>query len=255
MKILITGATGGIGRPLVHHLAQKGYELVLTARSSESLTNLTEDLSSKVSGIDGKITFCPTDFENPVTFSGLLPFVDSGLDGLVLIPPRVDPTSDCLLSDTHWNNIFKRSFIGPLALIRESIPALKKRPPAKVVIVSGISSVQVMSHYATANAIRAAWVAQAKTLAFAFGPEGIHFNTLSFGGVLTDKRMIEYKADADERRIDFAQRMGEEVYNVPLRKYASTAETSKAIEGLLSEFSDHMTGMNILCDGGFTRAY
>jgi 3-oxoacyl-[acyl-carrier protein] reductase len=28
-----------------------------------------------------------------------------------------------------------------------------------------------------------------------------------------------------------------------------------AIEGLLSPFSDHMTGLNILHDGGFTRAY
>ncbi len=28
-----------------------------------------------------------------------------------------------------------------------------------------------------------------------------------------------------------------------------------AVEGLLSDFSDHITGLNVLHDGGFTRAY
>jgi hypothetical protein len=28
-----------------------------------------------------------------------------------------------------------------------------------------------------------------------------------------------------------------------------------AVEGLLSDFSDHTTGINVLHDGGFTRAY
>ena len=28
-----------------------------------------------------------------------------------------------------------------------------------------------------------------------------------------------------------------------------------AVEGLLSDFSDHITGINVLHDGGFTRAY
>ena len=33
------------------------------------------------------------------------------------------------------------------------------------------------------------------------------------------------------------------------------AEVAIVVEGLLSQFSDHMTGLNILHDGGFTRAY
>jgi hypothetical protein len=28
-----------------------------------------------------------------------------------------------------------------------------------------------------------------------------------------------------------------------------------AVEGSLSDFSDHITGINVLHDGGFTRAY
>jgi 3-oxoacyl-[acyl-carrier protein] reductase len=43
--------------------------------------------------------------------------------------------------------------------------------------------------------------------------------------------------------------------NVPLGKYGTTEEAANAVATLLGPFSDHMTGTNILHDGGFTRAY
>jgi 3-oxoacyl-[acyl-carrier protein] reductase len=51
------------------------------------------------------------------------------------------------------------------------------------------------------------------------------------------------------------ERLAEETSNVPLRKYGTPAEVAGAVEGLLSAFSDHMSGLNVLHDGGFTRAY
>lgn len=53
----------------------------------------------------------------------------------------------------------------------------------------------------------------------------------------------------------FEERLVEETSNVPLRKYGEPTEVAAAVEGLLSDFSDHMTGLNIMHDGGFTRAY
>jgi 3-oxoacyl-[acyl-carrier protein] reductase len=90
-----------------------------------------------------------------------------------------------------------------------------------VVVVSGMSSVQVMGHYATSNVIRCAWLAQAKTLAFALGERGIHVNTLSLGGTLTPG----YTASLDKRAraagVGFAQRLRDETSNIPLGKYGA----------------------------------
>jgi 3-oxoacyl-[acyl-carrier protein] reductase len=46
--------------------------------------------------------------------------------------------------------------------------------------------------------LRSAWLAEAKTLAFALGPRGIHVNTLSLGGTLTPvyRAAIEKRAAA-----------------------------------------------------------
>jgi 3-oxoacyl-[acyl-carrier protein] reductase len=126
---------------------------------------------------------------------------------------------------------------------------------AKIVIVSGISSAQVLGHYATSNVIRTAWLGEAKTLAFALGERNIHVNTLSLGGTLTPgyRASIEKRAAAAGQSFD--ERLDAETDNVPLKKYGDPSEVAVAIEGLLSPFSDHMTGLNILHDGGFTRAY
>lgn len=113
----------------------------------------------------------------------------------------------------------------------------------------------LLSHYAINNAIRAAWVAQAKTLAFSFGLDKIHFNTLSLGGVMTDEFIRKLQKEAMEKDSSYADFLSQHVDNVPLKKYVSPLEVAQIIEGLLSDFSNHLTGANIICDGGFTRAY
>lgn len=47
MKVLITGASSGIGRDLARVLASKGYNLVLVARNQEQLEKLAEELREK----------------------------------------------------------------------------------------------------------------------------------------------------------------------------------------------------------------
>ena len=53
----------------------------------------------------------------------------------------------------------------------------------------------------------------------------------------------------------FEQRLAEETSNVPLGKYGKPEEVAAGVAGLLSDFSDHMSGVNIMQAGGFTRAY
>ena len=60
---------------------------------------------------------------------------------------------------------------------------------------------------------------------------------------------------AQKNGLSFQAQLTIETDNVPLRKYGEPAEVAIVVEGLLSQFSDHMTGLNILHDGGFTRAY
>ncbi|CAN7781537.1 SDR family oxidoreductase [Cupriavidus necator] len=87
------------------------------------------------------------------------------------------------------------------------------------------------------------------------GERGIHVNTLSLGGTLTPDYVASIDQRATKAGMTFPEQLAEETSNIPLRKYGSPEEVALAVEVLLSRFSDHMTDVNLLHDGGFTRAY
>jgi 3-oxoacyl-[acyl-carrier protein] reductase len=181
------------------------------------------------------------------------------IDGAVIMPPQPERTDEPLPEPEAWDDLFNGSFIGPLGVLKSAIALMAPNPAegrrAKVVIVSGISSAQVLGHYATGNVLRTAWLAEAKTLAFALGPRGIHVNTVSFGGTLTPHYLALLQARADAGGISLDDLLEADTQNVPLRKYGTPEEAARTIEMLLSDASDHLTGINLLQDGGFTRAY
>jgi len=257
--ILVTGATGGIGRAVCARLAQSGHALVLASRDLGKLEALQDSLAGSCRGTSRSI---PVDMASDESIDRFAEHLGAGgvrLDGAVLMPPQPHGTNDALPPSEAWRALFQSSFIGPLALLKAAIAAMRPDPAqgkrCKIVIVSGISSVQVLGHYATSNVIRCAWLAEAKTLAFALGERGIHINTLSLGGTLSPWYKAGLERRASEAGLSYDERLAEETANIPLRKYGTPEEVAVAVEGLLSPFSDHMTGVNILHDGGFTRAY
>jgi 3-oxoacyl-[acyl-carrier protein] reductase len=257
--ILITGATGGIGRAVCNRLAQGGASLLLAARDADRLQALCAELPVRGPAQHAWISLDMTLDASAQQFADALSERQMILDGAVLMPPQDPPTADALPSSDKWREVLQNSFVGPLALLKAAIgamqPDLAQGRRCKIVIVSGISSAQVMGHYASSNVIRCAWLAEAKTLAFALGDRGIHVNTLSLGGTLTPGYTASLEKRAANAGVPYAQRLAEETANVPLRKYGTPQDVAGAIDGLLSAFTDHMTGHNVLHDGGFTRAY
>ncbi|MEI8027546.1 MAG: SDR family oxidoreductase [Pseudomonadota bacterium] len=257
--ILVTGATGGIGHAVCHKLAQSGYSLLLAARDEQKLKTLANELSDIGPGSVKIVSVDMSKEESVASFAKYMLSSGIELDGAVMMPPQIPPTNECLPEPSTWRDIFQNSFIGPLSLLKAAIACMNPDPingkRAKIVIISGISSAQVLGHYATSNVLRCAWLAEAKTLAFALGDRGIHVNTLSLGGTLTPGYTASLEKRAENAGVDFLHRLAEETANVPLKKYGKPEEVATAVEGLLSSFSDHMTGINILHDGGFTRSY
>ena len=174
--ILVTGATGGIGLAVCDRLAKAGNKLVLAARDRERLKSLCADLSQRYRGAYSWISVDMTRDDSVQTFAEELTSRNLCLDGVVLMPPQDPPTNDPLPSSERWREVLQNSFVGPLSLLKATIATMRADPAhgrrSKIVIISGISSAQVLGHYASSNVLRCAWLAEAKTLAFALGGPG-----------------------------------------------------------------------------------
>ncbi|MDF2578345.1 MAG: putative short chain dehydrogenase [Chlamydiales bacterium] len=252
--IVVTGVTGGIGSATAHYLAQTDYNLVLVGRNKEKLQDLQKELSSKY---QGRYTTLAVDFNNlpiPVALHDTLTHAAKGkVDGLVLIGPRFSLGEEIIPDATKWQQAFQTSFIAPLQFLKTTLPRMKQG--AKIVIISGVTSVQYIPAYGSSAVLRSMWVAESKHLSHQLAPRKIHVNTISPNGVLTEafRKIVEQRAIASTRT--YEEQLALESKEIPLGEYGKPDELAKTIEFLLSDKSNHMTGQNIVYDGGFNLGY
>src|SRR5215207_5962719 len=232
---LVTGATGGIGSAVSDRLAKLGHRLVLAARNTSNLSTLERQLVGVSSAPHAVLELDMASLSSIRAFALKLADLSIDLDGAIIMPPQPHRAGEPMPEPEVWRTLFEESFIGPLETLKIAIGRMKPDPAkgrrCKIVIVSGISSAQVLSHYATANVIRTAWLGEAKTLAFALGPRGIHVNTLSLGGTLSPWYRDSIASRAANAGVNFEEMLERETDNVPLRKYAEPTEVAVAIEG------------------------
>lgn len=244
---LITCATSGMGSAIAQSLDD---ELILTGRNVDKLSRLCQSISTKTSPIE-------LDFfdEHSVSNAARKIAQYNKLDRIVFIIPRIPPSTSLFPDNDVWRELYEHFFIRPLGLLRYLVESDRLNRGAKIVFISGLSSKSALENYSTNNCLRSAWLGQAKTLALGLGELGISVNTLSLGGVMTESYTDKLRAKALANHVDFDQQMSIEVSNVPLKKYASLQDVVDAVHGLLGPLTNHMTGQNILLDGGFFRGY
>lgn len=246
-KILVTCANSNMGSAIAKRLSDE-HSLVLGGRDTRKLNQMADGIGSD------NIECLHLDFFNEASIDQFAHACDS-LDGIVFIIPRIPPSSDVFPDDQQWKELFEKYFILPLRLLKRISESGAMNRGCKVVIISGLSSKSALSHYAINNCIRSAWVGQAKTMALSLGEKAISVNTLSLGGVMTQSYTDKMHQKALSNGLDFDTHMKNEVSNIPLQKYASVDDVTDSVIALLGPLANHMTGQNILLDGGFSKAY
>jgi short-subunit dehydrogenase len=132
-RILVTGATGGIGSVLCKLLAENGVELILTDFNSESLEKLQSNLGKPHMSVQADI--------NSVEGRARLFSVceqGSGIDGLINLAGILNFRMFEKQSPEIIDAILQINMVAPILLCRQLIPLLKQKPEGAILNVGSI---------------------------------------------------------------------------------------------------------------------
>jgi short-subunit dehydrogenase len=135
-RMLITGASSGIGRSLAEQAARAGARVIVTGRSADKLEELVAGLTAK--GADA--TAIPADLTSDAERRRLLETVNQRFDGLDVLVNNAGVASAGHFADgteAVLRQVMEVNFFAPAELMRLALPALMRgRNPAILNVAS-----------------------------------------------------------------------------------------------------------------------
>lgn len=236
-KILVTGASSGIGRAVAIECSKMGASVYITGRNVDNLNKTYLELE----GMDN--AFIEADLTNTEELNKVISELPI-LDGVVHSAGVSHPTPFPFLNEEKINQTFSINFNAPVLLNLSLIKEKKINKKASIVFISSISGVYISSPGgAVYSASKAAINGIMKGMAIDLSGKGIRVNSINPGMVETDI-LLESGITEDQ--------LVEEKKKYPLKRFAQPSEIAYAAVYLLSDASLWVTGSNLKVDGGYT---
>ncbi|MEM9059034.1 MAG: SDR family oxidoreductase [Pseudomonadota bacterium] len=237
--VIVTGASSGIGAAAASLFASNGANVVLGARRSTRL----DEVTNAIAGAGGKAVYLAGDVGNEHYASNLVQLavdqfggIDAAFNNAGIVG---DMGSVVEMTDDNWREVIQTNLTSGFYAAKYQIPALSKRGGGSLVYTSTFVGHTVglpgMAAYA---ASKAGLIGMTQVLAAEHGAEKIRVNALLPGGTLTEM------AGDDQQAHEWVSGLH------ALRRMAEPEEIAKAAMFLISEQSSFVTGSAMVVDGG-----
>jgi oxidoreductase, short chain dehydrogenase/reductase family len=240
-KIIITGASSGIGRQCAIDCAKIGAKVVVIGRNE---SRLEETFSNLVGNGHLSINYDLTNFSQ---LSALIEGINAKIgkvDGVVNCAGISTTLPYKLLSTEKLEEFFKVNVFSAVELTREVIKNKYMNPNGSVIFLSSIMGIVGDSGKALYSMTKGALISACRSLASEYAKRGIRFNCISPGAILTPiNEHLPHMSDPEKRAILESKH--------PLG-LGTTTDVSNACIYLLSDAARWITGQNLVVDGGYT---
>jgi 3-oxoacyl-[acyl-carrier protein] reductase len=248
-RVLITGASGGIGRSIALKLAEHNARLALQYRDKSKIDRVIEEIKSINSNNNDVIAL----YADVSSYNDVKAMVDQvkerfkGIDALIAAAGYpisreewfTDPLS---ISDDLLDKAWSVDLKGSYNCVRAVAPIMKRQGNGSIVLI-GSTPALVGDVYGLAYTLaKAAVIALAKSLALALAPE-VRVNCLVLGSITTDANL---KALSSKEVYEMSK-------SIPLKRFGSAEEVAHVAAFLVSDASAYITGQSIVVDGGEVR--
>lgn len=178
MRIVITGASSGLGEALALHYATKDNKLVLIARREDRLSDVAQRCRDKGAEVE-MIVADVNDFERMKEI-GVRLSVQS-IDRIILNAGVSVGHSGGVTPFADFERLFKTNFLSVHALLEPIIPKLIEQTSGEVVFISSLASLFTMPTSIAYSSSKRALNAYAEGLHYQLRPYGITVMTIMPG--------------------------------------------------------------------------
>lgn len=234
-KILVTGASSGIGRSIAVECSNMGANLVITARNRE---RLDETLSLMRQGNHIAITCDLTNEEEIVGLIDSLP----QLNGVVHNAGVGSRVLCKTIRKSDLETVFTPNFYGPVLLQKQLLKKKKIEKGASIVFIASRAPFSPSVGNAIYSASKGAILGYAQVLGLELASQKIRVNSICPAMVWTElvaKDSVEMGANYEELQAKY-----------PLKRYGKPEDVAYLSIYLLSDASSWMTGSAVDLTGG-----
>lgn len=199
MIALITGATSGIGKSTAIEFAKHGYDLIITGRRQERLTEIKADIQQKYSSKVLDLCFDVRDEKQVETAVNSIPSDFKKIDVLVNnagLAAGLAPIQDGKLA--HWEQMIDTNIKGLLYITKHVSKLLIENKKGHIINVGSIAGKEVYANGNVYCATKHAVDALNKGMRIDLLQHGIKVSAVNPGMVETEFSIVRF--DGDEER-------------------------------------------------------
>ena len=251
--VVITGAGGGLGGATAALLAERGYPLVLTGRTAQTL----DATAQRVREAGAEAVTVVGDASEEEHIQAVFEAAEERFGGTEAVlhaaathgtPMRLSETST-----DEWDIVMRTNLRSTFLCTRAALRQMLPRGRGSIVLVASAGVLRGFPLAAPYAATKSALLGYARTLAVEVGPEGIRVNVLT-PGANPDTAIFRSAMPGIAREMGFS-----EDQMVPLlegmsalRRPCTAVELARAAAFLLTDDASAMTGQNLVVDAGLT---
>ncbi len=239
--VLITGASGDIGRQCALSFSKLGFNIVIHYYNNEaSAVQLQNEINSAG---DSFAIALRADLTSSSSVSEMFDIIKKHFGGVDILINNAGISQIkmfCDITEDDWDNMFSVNVKGIYNCCKNAVPYMIDKKCGKIINISsiwGICGASCEVHY---SAAKAAVIGFTKALAKELGPSGIQVNCIAPG-------VIDTKMNAHLDSVSI-ESLKEET---PLCRLGTADDIASCVVFLASEGSDFITGQVISPNGGF----
>ena len=220
-RVLVTGASRGIGKAIAEMLREQGYEVVTHSVTSPG-TDLRFDIADREA--------CRAALEADIAANG-------SYYGVVLNAGIADDNPFPALEDEQWDRVLRTDLDGFYNVLKPVVmPMVSSRIKGRIVAISSVSGVIGNRGQVNYSAAKAGIIGAVKALAVELAKRSITVNCIAPGVIETD--MIK---DIPAEEVKKA---------IPMRRFGRPEEVASLVSYLMSEQAGYITRQVISINGG-----